>query len=142
MSRKVAREHVFRILYEIPFHNEDVALLTGQYLQDFADEAVEEKDLDFIKEETQGVQAHLEEIDETIGSALKGWKVNRLSKVDLSILRLAVYEILYVEELPISVSINEAVELAKKYSQDAAPAFINGILGAIAPKGIEGHGEL
>ena len=142
MSRKVAREHVFKILYGIPFHNEDVTLLTDQYLQDFAEEAVEERDLEFIKEETRGVQDHLEELDETIGSALKGWKVNRLSKVDLSILRLAVYEILYVEDLPVSVSINEAVELAKKYSQEAAPAFINGILGAIVPKGKEDHEEL
>jgi N utilization substance protein B len=79
-------------------------------------------------------------LDEEIGQALRGWKVNRLSKVDLAILRLAAFEILTVSDMPIKVSINEAVELAKKYSMDAAPAFINGILGSLATKGVEDDG--
>ena len=69
-----------------------------------------------------------------IAGAVKGWSLSRISKVDLAILRLAVYEIRCVPEIPSSVSINEAVELAKKYSQSAARSFINGILGSIAPR--------
>lgn len=141
MSRKAAREHVFKILYELPFQREDVTLLTDSYFRDFVEEPVEAEDEEFIRKETQGVQEHLERLDEEIGAALKGWKVNRLSKVDLAILRLAAYEILFEDSLPVSVSINEAVELAKKYSQEAAPAFINGILGTVAPREAENDGK-
>lgn len=137
MSRKAAREHIFKILYGLPFSQEDVTILTDSYMRDFLEEPIDPEDMEFIRMETLGVQEELEHLDGEVGSALRGWKVNRLSKVDLAILRLAAYEILYVKDLPIKVSINEAVELAKKYSMDAAPAFINGILGSIAAKGIE-----
>lgn len=139
MSRKTAREHVFRIVYEIPFNNnEEIEILKDRYLRDFLDDPADEEDLKFIAAETAGICTNLSVIDENISQTLKtGWKLSRLSKVELAILRLAAYEILFDSTMPISVSINEAVELAKKYAQEKAPAFINGILSAIAPKGIE-----
>ena len=146
MSRKAAREHAFKIVYELPFYQgleqENVTVLTDFYMRDFVEESLDEADTAFIQAETLGVQQKQEELDEAIGAALKGWKVSRLSRVDLAILRLAAYEILYMPSLPVKVSINEAVELAKRYSQEAAPAFINGILGTIALKRTDEDEEL
>lgn len=146
MSRKAAREHAFKIVYELPFYQgleqENVTVLTDSYMRDFVEESLDEADTAFIQAETLGVQQKQEELDEAIGAALKGWKVSRLSRVDLAILRLAAYEILYMPSLPVKVSINEAVELAKRYSQEAAPAFINGILGTIALKRTDEDEEL
>ena len=146
MSRKAAREHAFKIIYELPFYQgleqENVTVLTDSYMRDFVEESLDEADTAFIQAETLGVQQKQEELDEAIGAALKGWKVSRLSRVDLAILRLAAYEILYMPSLPVKVSINEAVELAKRYSQEAAPAFINGILGTIALKRTDEDEEL
>ncbi len=132
MSRTAAREHIFRIIYELPFQNDEIELIRDRYLRDFVEEPLSEEDKDFIIAETGGVLIHLAELDERIGRALKGWKIGRLSKVDLAILRLAAYEVLLAEDMPVSVSINEAVELAKKYSQEQAPSFINGILATLA----------
>lgn len=146
MSRKAAREHAFKIVYELPFYQgleqENVTVLTDSYMRDFVEESLDEADTAFIQAETLGVQQKQKELDEAIGAALKGWKVSRLSRVDLAILRLAAYEILYMPSLPVKVSINEAVELAKRYSQEAAPAFINGILGTIALKRTDEDEEL
>jgi N utilization substance protein B len=85
---------------------------------------------EYAKELYEGVTEHVDEIDEIISSFSNGWKLNRIPKVNLSILRLAVYEINYVESVPRSVAINEAVELAKKYSGKEDASFINGILGS------------
>jgi len=78
------------------------------------------------------IVAVLEEIDKIINESSKGWKTTRMGKVDLTLIRLAVYEIKYEEDIPTGVAINEAVELAKKYGTDDSPAFINGILAKIA----------
>ena len=74
----------------------------------------------------------MEEIDSILESASDGWKLKRMAKVDLSIMRLAVYEMKYDEEIPVSVAINEAVEIAKKYGQDESPSFVNGVLAKVA----------
>ena len=79
-----------------------------------------------------GVHAHLAEIDETIEAHAKDWSIQRIAKVDLSILRIAVYELLYEAGIPEGATVNEAVELAKLFGGDKSAAFINGILGAIA----------
>ena len=78
------------------------------------------------------VLEHVEEIDELLNKVSSGWKVNRMSKVDLNILRLAVYEMKYDEDVPFKVAINEAVELSKKFGGDESSSFVNGILGKIA----------
>ena len=86
---------------------------------------------DYAKALYSGVSAHTEEIDNIISSYLTGWKLGRIAKVNLAILRLAVYEIRYLEDIPDSVAINEAVELAKTYSGSEDSAFINGVLGSV-----------
>ena len=78
------------------------------------------------------IYAHIEELDAAINEVSKGWKTIRMGKVDLTLIRLAVYEIRFEEEIPVKVSINEAVELAKKYGTDDSPAFVNGILAKFA----------
>lgn len=136
MTRSQAREHIFKLLYEMQFKQEeyDVEEVVLTYLENFPEENVSDNDKIFILSEVKGVQQTKESLDEEIAGAVKGWSLSRISKVDLAILRLAVYEIRCVPEIPSSVSINEAVELAKKYSQSAARSFINGILGSIAPR--------
>ena len=136
MTRSQAREHIFKLLYEMQFKQEeyDVEEVVLTYLENFPEENVSDNDKTFILSEVKGVQQTKESLDEEIAGAVKGWSLSRISKVDLAILRLAVYEIRCVPGIPSSVSINEAVELAKKYSQSAARSFINGILGSIAPR--------
>ena len=137
MSRTTAREHTFKILYGLQFHNSSPKDFIESYILNFVEEPVLEEDRAFIEKETMGTQEHVEQLDQGIAEALKGWKISRLSKVDLAILRLSAYEIMFSGEIPVSVSINEAVNLAKKYSQDAAPAFINGILGNVSQRAAE-----
>ena len=132
MSRKTAREHAFRLLFSTQFQNESVDTMLERYLEANPGVEPEEKDLNFIRTEVAGTLQHQQEINKEIEEALQDWKLSRLSHVDLAILQITVYEMRYEEEIPVSVSINEAVELAKKYSSDAAPAFINGVLGTIA----------
>lgn len=90
--------------------------------------------MDYIVRAVDGTVEHISDIDKIISENLKGWTIERLNKVDLAILRLAVYEMLYDDETPDGIVINEAVEIAKKYSSDQAPGFINGILGKISQR--------
>ena len=131
MSRRSARNNVFYLVFQLEFMGFENAEQTKEIF--FAvTEGIDDESKEFIIEETDGVCEHLSEIDETIDRHAKGWSTGRMSKVDLAILRLAVYEMLYSDKTPLSVAINEAVEFAKKYSSDEAPAFINGILGSVA----------
>lgn len=91
----------------------------------------EDFDVDYLKEVLSGVSENLASIDNCIIKYSKDWNVERMSKVDLSILRVAIFELLYKEDIPASVTINEAVEIAKKYSHQDAGSFINGILGSV-----------
>ena len=91
-----------------------------------------ESDKEFIEKIVSAASTHLEEIDEIIGKYAKGWSVNRMSKVDLAVLRVAVCEMVFIKETPFKVIINEAIELVKKYSLDESPAFVNGILGMLS----------
>lgn len=135
MSRKTAREHSFRILFSSLFQKLSKEELIHRYFAESGNEPLtEENDLLFLNQILDGVAAHKSEIDELLEGALQGWKINRLSYVDLTILRISVLEMAFGLNVPVSVSINEAVELAKKYSLDPAPSFINGVLGAVASK--------
>lgn len=132
MSRRSARKNAFCLLFQMDFlkdgnYEEAVDL----YFQE-AEEPIDKEDKEFILKEVEGVRAHLAEIDELINQVAKGWHSDRMSKVDLAILRLAVYEMKFSEDTPVGVAVNEAVELAKRYSSDEAPVFINGILGKLA----------
>ena len=128
MGRRNARKLAFYLLFQYDFvNNGDYEEVKNIFLTVNSDD-IAENDREYIISKTDGTMSHLVEIDELLGTYAKGWSVDRMSKVDKAILRLAVYEIKYA---PDGVGENEAVELAKTYSSDEAPAFINGILGQI-----------
>ena len=128
ISRYKMREQAFLLCFEMLFSDSDV-----DELADNAGDARDEFLSDYALSCAKGVKEHSEELDDRIGANLKqGWKISRISRVSLAILRLALYEMLYLDEIPVSVSINEAVELSKKYSVEDDTSFINGVLGSIA----------
>jgi len=127
MSRKAARDSAFKIIYQTPFHSESSKEVMELYLSDESMAKLTENDLEYIKSTVNNCFGNLEDIDNTLSGSLKNWTLQRLSKVNLAILRLSLSEIKY-GEIPYQISINEAVELAKKYSDDDAPAFVNGVL--------------
>ena len=134
MSRKVAREIAFKIIFETSFQEEDnLEELTGMLFNtnDELNKELNSEDNKYIEEITNGVNEKKSEIDNCISSHLKGWTMGRISKIDIAILRLAIYEIKFREDIPYKVSVNEAVELAKVYSDDSSPSFINGVLAEV-----------
>ena len=131
MSRRSARKNAFSLLFQMDFNEATEFEQVKEIFFAEKEEPVEESDKAFILSEVEGVHEHMEEIDAMIEQSAKGWDLSRMNKVDLAILRLAVYEMKY-GETPVGVAINEAVELAKKFSSDEAPAFINGVLGKAA----------
>ena len=127
MSRREHREQIFKILFGVEFHSADeLEEQIGLYMEDLGD--IRKKDADYMTGKVRSIVEHMDEIDEMINHASKNWKTTRMAKAELSILRLAAYEIKYEDDIPVSVSINEAVELAKLYGSDHGPAFVNGIL--------------
>lgn len=130
MTRRELREQVFKILFGVEFH--DVSELSKQIAVYRETEKVwDEKDGAYISKKCMDIVEHLEEIDAAINGVAEGWKTGRMGKVELAVIRLAVYEMKYEESIPTSVAINEAVELAKKYGTDDAPSFVNGVLGKL-----------
>ncbi|MCF0135267.1 MAG: transcription antitermination factor NusB [Lachnospiraceae bacterium] len=135
MTRSELREHSFRILFSSEFLSETgMDELIRQYLENFAEEELTENDISFIRSEVEGTLTHLEEIDPKISSVLKGWTMERISREDRAILRMALFEMDHwkKQDIPASVSISEAVELAKKYSPNETGAFVNGVLANFA----------
>lgn len=129
MSRKLTREIVMNTLYQMEMHSNFNSNDFNLYL---ADNVLDDKELEFAKKVVSLFAENKETVDESVKTYLKGWTLERISKVDLSIIRVAVTEILYLEELTPAISINEAVNLAKKYSDEESAAFVNGILGELA----------
>ena len=127
MSRRELREQIFKMLFRIEFH-EGMEMEEQMQLFLEEEEEISKEDSEYIRNKYENIVEHLEEIDASVNEKAKGWKTSRMAKVELSLIRLAVYEIQYDEDIPAGVAINEAVELAKKYGQDESPAFINGIL--------------
>ena len=130
-KRREAREFAFKLIYESNVQKDkDIAELIAD--TEMANEYdADENAAKYVKDTLVGVTQKREEIDVIISENAKGWKLNRISATSGAILRLAIYEMLYTT-VPFIVAINEAVELAKKYDHDKAPAFINGILNAVA----------
>lgn len=128
MGRKISREYTMKILYQMEIQNENSDKLINTFINE---NGIFGEDEDFIRGLIYGVLEKKQFIDNLIESNLRGWKIDRIAKVDLAILRISVYEIMAREDIPINVSINEAIELAKKYSNTDSAAFINGILGKI-----------
>lgn len=132
MSRRVLREQLFKLLFRIEFNNIEEMQEQCAFFFDDIDNPIEEKDMDFIQKKFDMIMEKLSEIDAQINEKAKGWTTERMAKVDLTIIRLGVYEILYDGDVPTSVAINEAVELAKKFGQDESYSFVNGVLARFA----------
>ncbi len=131
MGRSELRKHIFRMLFLIEFNGEDEMPEQAElYLDDI--EGLSDKDRTYITAKHAKVVERIKEIDDILNTHTTGWKTSRMNKVDLSILRLAVYEMKWDDEIPVGVAINEAVELAKKYSGDEGPSFVNGVLARLA----------
>lgn len=130
MGRRAAREFAMKLIYQLEIHKENLEEQMKLALEE-EEEAIGEKDRQYINDVTEGVFLHLEHLDKLVENYSKGWNITRIPKVDLSILRLGIYEICFRDDIPYSVTINEAVELAKKFSGEEAGAFINGILSKI-----------
>ncbi len=130
MTRREAREEAFILIFEKHFNSID-----ANEILDLAAEVRDLKPNDYIKTVFYGVYDNVESIDEIISEHAIGWKIKRISRVSLCILRLAIFEIKYMDDIPVSVSINEAVELAKKYATKEDASFINGILSTVEKKG-------
>lgn len=133
MKRTELRDHIFKMVFGMEFNDEN-AMDEQMELYFEQLEGAKEKDLEYMRAKARGIAANLPEIDKLLGDASKGWKLSRMNKVDLSILRLAVYEMKWDEDIPEGVAIDEAVELAKKYSGEDGPSFVNGVLAKLAKK--------
>ena len=130
MTRREIREHLLKMLYRKDFHeSSEIDEQVKFYIEEI--EEPKESNVAYLCERFQQLVDRLPLIDEMISEASDGWKLNRMGKVDLCILRLAVFEIKFDDEVPDKVAINEAVELAKAYGTDASGSFINGILAKI-----------
>lgn len=130
MTRRQIREQIFQILFRVEFHQKE----SFEEQMGFAleEEKASQEEISYITRKSEDITEKLEQIDQMINEKTKGWKTSRMGKVDVALLRLAVYEIVFEEDIPLGVAINEAVELAKKYGTDDSPAFINGVLSKFA----------
>lgn len=136
MKRSELRENIFKLLFRVEFNGmEEMKEQESLYFDTITleeEKAISEKHQGFIKEKYRAIVEKLPQIDQEIEKISNGWQLNRIGKVELTILRLAIYEIQYDEDVPTKVAINEAVELAKKFGGEDAPSFINGILAKLA----------
>lgn len=134
MKRRELRQHIFELLFRVEFNPagemEEQLTLFFEALK--GEREITEQDEAYIREKYEKIAENLPALDACINEAAQGCNTARMGKVELTILRLAVYEMKYDEDVPVGVAINEAVELAKRYGQDDSPAFINGILGKAA----------
>lgn len=132
MTKKRTRENLYIMLFQTNFYQEEDRIEQAElYLEGLEDSDATEKAKSILRERYQAVLGHIGEIDQKIEEKAKGWALARIAKSDLTILRLAVYEILFDGDVPNGVAINEAVELAKLYGGDKSYRFINGVLASI-----------
>ena len=131
MGRREMREHIFKLLFLSEFNPaEEMPEQIRLYFEDMED--LNPTEQAYMENKYRKVREHLEEIDSLLNEKSPGWKTTRMSKVDLNLLRLAVYEMKYDEDVPVKVAINEAVEISKIFGGDDSSSFINGILGKVA----------
>ena len=142
MTRHLLREHCFKILFGLDFYaDEEIKVQTDNYfespsLEDEDDELIHdanfsEGDIEYIKSKAMLVMDNKSEIDKIISELSQGWKLERIGRVERNILRLAIAEMKYDDDIPVSVAINEAVELAKAYGRDESYSFVNAILSKV-----------
>lgn len=126
MGRKQAREGAMKLLFQMDSTNDYTDNALEIFLGNFE---YDDAETDYIKDAVHKVVNNLEDIDRNINKHLEGWSISRLAKVDLAALRIAIYEIMYRKDIPLEVSINEAIEIVKKFSTEDSFKFINGVLG-------------
>lgn len=132
MTKKKTRENLYLMLFQTDFHQEqDLMEQADLFLESLEGRDATQKAKQALKERYQSVLEHLTEIDEKIEAKSEGWAIKRLPKSDLTVMRLAVFEILYDEDVPDGVAINEAVELAKIYGGEKSFRYVNGVLASI-----------
>ena len=128
MSRRELREQIFKLIFRAEFYDkEELPEQEKLFFEDY-ELNMKPEDETYISEKSNKILEKLDEIDGMINQEAKGWTTERMGKIELTILRLAIYEIKFDEEVPESVAINEAVELAKKFGQDESAGFVNGVL--------------
>ena len=132
MSRREMREQVFKLLFRVEFNlPEDMPEQVRLFTED-NEEVPLQKDAEYIQARFNGILEKLPEIDKLLNEHAEGWNTQRMGKVELTVLRLAIYEIVFDKDIPDSVAINEAVEIAKTYGQSASGGFVNAVLAKIA----------
>lgn len=141
MNRRSTRNETVKILFGMEFDENFNADYVDEYIDHFSSEKSNDitfdgnkLDVDLIKKTIDDVITHREEIDSLIKEYSNDWKLNRIAKMDMTILRVAIAEMFYNDEIPVNVSINEAVTICKEYSEDSSSRYINGVLGSIARK--------
>ena len=130
MSRRKARDITFKYIYSTLYGESEVSDVLESIITADTEElsSLEGEEKSYFEKVTTGIKEKEQQIDDMILSKLKNWTIERIFKIDLAILRLAVYEIMYYEDMPLKVAVNEAVELSKKYGNDASSNFVNGVL--------------
>ena len=129
MQRTKMREMAFKLIYEIEIQKEISDSLINNFID--SNSITDNEAIEYLKDIVYGIESHKEEIEPLISQNLKeNWTLSRISKINLSLLKIAIYEMLY-KDLPYKVAINEVIELAKKYADDSSPIFINGILASV-----------
>ncbi len=128
MTRSELRECVFKLLFRVEFNEPDEMEQQKELFFNDEDVICSEKEQEYIGSKFEAIKAMIPELDEALFAKAEGWTKNRIGKVELTIFRLAIYEILKDDTVPAGVAINEAVELAKKYGQDNSGSFVNGVL--------------
>lgn len=131
MSRREQREEIFKLLFSVSFHDKNEFEHQLELFCRAGKDELSMDDMDYIVNKVRSIVDRLSDIDELISANTKGWRIDRLSKVVLSILRLGIYEILFDDTVPQKVAINEAVEISKRYADDEAFGFVNALLGRV-----------
>lgn len=143
MSRRYAREDTFRIIFESLINKMEKDDYLADYFESVEKPAADDgaflngaddADKEYVERAVDGILAKQEELDGIISDNLRGWEVNRISKVSIAVLRLALFEIIYMDDVPMKVAINEAVELAKRYDGKECASFVNGALASAVKK--------
>ena len=135
MYRRSLREQTFKLLFRYEFNPPEEMGAQEELFFSSDDQTYQEEDERFIRDRVNAVIARIEEIDGAISSVMEGWEISRIGRVELTLLRLSVYEMKYDESVPEGVAVNEAVELARKFGQESAPAFVNAVLSKLTTDG-------
>lgn len=128
MSRAKARETAFRMAFQMDVGKNDFETSKETMLEAIVDGEITKKECPYIENVVQGIAEHREELDAFIEKYAKGWSLQRINPMDKNIIRLALYEVWYVDNIPMEVALNEAIELAKLYGEEDSYSFVNGIL--------------